>query len=171
MLVDGKTFNGQTVTGIGLTKAMHIYYRTNATYLTNISDFADLADALDQSCTDLIGVNLQDPDPNSGGGPSGEIITAADCTELAEASLAVELRTEPSQCGFQPMLDPDYQVCQVGGGLTAPVDFLYEDFESATPPSVPAGWSVSTRNTSGTSSTARGARPPRRPRSSVATTS
>ena len=58
LLVDGGTFNGQTVSGIGLTKAAHIYWRAQSVYQTPTSKFADHADALEASCTDLIGVNL-----------------------------------------------------------------------------------------------------------------
>ena len=58
LLVDGGTFNGQTVTGIGLTKAAHIYWRAQDVYQTPTSNFADHADALEASCTDLIGQNL-----------------------------------------------------------------------------------------------------------------
>ena len=101
LVVDGGTYNGQTVAGIGLTKAAHIYYRAQSVYQGPASDFAAHADALQQSCTDLVGINLNGL---TTGTPSGEVITAADCTQIAKAALAVELRTAPSQCNFQPLL-------------------------------------------------------------------
>jgi hypothetical protein len=58
LLVDGGTYNGFTVSGIGLTKAAHIYWRAQSVYQTPTTDFADHADALEQSCQDLIGVPL-----------------------------------------------------------------------------------------------------------------
>ena len=56
LLVDGGTYNGQTVNGIGLTKAAHIYWRAQSVYQTPTTDFADHADALEQSCHDLVGL-------------------------------------------------------------------------------------------------------------------
>jgi Zn-dependent metalloprotease len=101
LLVDGGTYNGQTVTGIGLTKAAHIYFRAMNVYQGPASDFADHADSLTASCTDLVGVNLKDL---STGAPSGQVITAGDCAQLAKVVTAVELRLPPAQCNFQPIL-------------------------------------------------------------------
>ncbi len=93
LLVDGGTFNGVTVTGIGLAKAAAIEYRALTRYLVSGSDFLDLANALAQSCSDLVG---------TGG------ITAGDCAQVANATNAVEMRnawpcdppqpTPPSHC-------------------------------------------------------------------------
>ena len=101
LLVDGGTYNGHTVTGIGLTKAAHIYFRAMNVYQGPTTDFADHADSLAASCSDLVGVNLNSL---TGGGPSGQVITAADCAQVAEAAAAVELRTAPVQCNFRPVL-------------------------------------------------------------------
>ncbi len=51
LIVDGGTYNGQTITGIGLTKAAHIYFRAESVYQNPASDFADHADAIEQSAT------------------------------------------------------------------------------------------------------------------------
>ncbi|MBL0148429.1 MAG: M4 family metallopeptidase [Ideonella sp.] len=101
LLVDGGTYNGQSITGIGLTKAAHIYYRAQSVYQGPASNFADHADAIAQSCTDLTGVNLADLKT---GLPSGEVINATDCAQVAKVALAVELRTPPTQCGFTTLL-------------------------------------------------------------------
>jgi bacillolysin len=76
LMVDGGSYNGQTVTGIGLTKAGKIQYRALAHYLTSASDFLDNYHALQQSCTDLQGI-------------AG--ITAGDCAEVSKALVAVEM--------------------------------------------------------------------------------
>ena len=55
LITDGGTFNGQTVTGIGLTKAARIYYEADAHLLTSASDYADLYNALQQACANLVG--------------------------------------------------------------------------------------------------------------------
>lgn len=108
LLVDGGTYNGQTITGIGLTKAAHIYWRAQAVYQTPTTKFADHADALEAACTDLIGVNLQGLSTAGPTGPSGQVITAADCGEVSDMIDAVEFHTDPAaQCGFEPLLEPD----------------------------------------------------------------
>ncbi|MCI0398502.1 MAG: M4 family metallopeptidase [Chloroflexi bacterium] len=104
MLVDGKSFNGQTVIGLGSTKAVHIYWRAASVYQTPTTFFPEHADALEAACTDLVGLNLADFQT---GLPSGEVITQADCQQVANAMLAVEMRQEPTQCNFQPLLDPN----------------------------------------------------------------
>lgn len=100
LLVDGGTYNGQTVNSIGLLKAAHIYFRAADVYQVLTSDFADHADSIEQSCSDLIGVGLTD----FTGGPSGQSITASDCAQVAAAAEAVELRTPPTFCNFRPLL-------------------------------------------------------------------
>ena len=101
LLVDGGTFNGQTIEALGLTKAAQIYYRAQSVYHVFDSDFADHADALEASCTDLVGKTLPGLTP----GASTVEITAADCTQVENAIAAVELRT-PAPCAFTPLLDP-----------------------------------------------------------------
>jgi Zn-dependent metalloprotease len=103
LLVDGGSFNGQTVSGIGLTKAAHIYWRAMSIYQVPDSDFADHADALAQSCGDLIGINLADL---SSGAPSGQSLTVADCDQVTHAMSAMEM-TEDPPCDFSPLLDPN----------------------------------------------------------------
>lgn len=101
LLVDGGVYNGQNIAAIGLTKAAHIYYRAQTVYQGPASGFADHADAIEQSCADLTGQNLKNL---LTGAPSGEVINASDCAQVAKAALAVELRTPPTQCNFQPVL-------------------------------------------------------------------
>lgn len=104
LITDGGTYNGQVVAGIGMTKTFALHWRALSVYMVPTTDFEDYANALDQSCTDLIGVNL--PSLYTGA-PSGISIAAGDCAELAKAELAVELRTWPTQCNFQPLLNPN----------------------------------------------------------------
>ncbi len=55
LLVDGGTYNGETVKGLGLDKSAAIYWRAMTEYQTPTTDFADHADALEASCLDLVG--------------------------------------------------------------------------------------------------------------------
>jgi hypothetical protein len=103
LLVDGGSFNGHVVPALGLTKAAHVYWSAMTVYQVPASDFADHADALAQSCTDLLGVELIDL---ATGAPSGKTLTPADCAAVGEAIAAVELTAEPP-CDFEPLLEPD----------------------------------------------------------------
>jgi len=104
LLVDGGVANGVEVSGIGLTRAAHIYWRAMSVYQLPLSEFRDHAEALDASCFDLVGAPL--PDLLTGA-PSGEIITPTDCAQVANAMLATEMTAWPSQCQFETILDPD----------------------------------------------------------------
>ncbi len=133
LLVDGGMYNGRTVNAIGMLKVAHLYFRAMTVYQGPASDFSDHADALEQSCTDLTGVALT----GFNGLPSGQAITAFDCAQVAEMTAAVELRTPPTQCNFQPLLSknaPDR--CDLA--TTRQVLIFKDDFER-----MPRGWSVS----------------------------
>ncbi len=126
LLVDGGTYNGVTVAQVGLTKTLAIYWRAMTVYQNPVSDFADHADALEQSCTDLIGQPIYDP---LTGASSPDLIDADDCTAVSDAMNAVEMRADPSaQCGFEPLLaNPPAPVCD---GMGSQQVFFSEDFES-----------------------------------------
>lgn len=143
LLTDGGAYNGRTVPAIGLTRATHIYWRAMEIYQMPDTDFADHADALEQSCADLIGIDLPDL---STGAPSGEMISAAECAAVAETILAVELRTPPDFCGYGPLLDPDAPAPDCGATIysddfeTDPTtSWALSDF-GVTPEYSPRGW-------------------------------
>ncbi|WP_193611776.1 M4 family metallopeptidase [Nocardioides lijunqiniae] len=106
LLVDGGTYNGVTVPGIGRDKAAAIYWRTQSSYLFPTADFTDLADGLASSCTDLVGqpINQLTVEPNAAP-VAATPVAAEDCLAVDQASAAVELRRDPTQqCQFKPML-------------------------------------------------------------------
>ncbi|MFQ5591827.1 MAG: M4 family metallopeptidase [Phycisphaerae bacterium] len=140
LLVDGGVYNGIAVRGIGLTKAFHIYWRAETTYQVPATHFPEHADALEQSCMDLLGVDLPTLDTEvPARASSGEIISAADCAQLAGAIDAVELRAEPVQCEFAPMLKPGAPpLCGTPGTLRR---FYVEDWESGL-----GEWAAGTRD-------------------------
>ena len=136
LLVDGGTYNGQSIASLGLTKAAHLYWRAQAVYQTKTTDFEDHADALEASCADLIGVSLEGLSTGPPAGPSGQALTAADCAEVSEMIAAIELRTEPTQCNFQPALNPNTpNLC---ANQKNPPLHYHEDFEDGL-----AGWTLS----------------------------
>lgn len=107
MLVDGKTFNGQTVAAIGFVRALHIYYRAMTVYQTPTTNFAQHAEALRASCSDLIGQPLNALSTSSAtGSVSPDVITATTCQQIDKAMLAVEME-DPVPCNLLPILDPD----------------------------------------------------------------
>jgi len=125
LLVDGGSFNGQNINAIGLTKANHILFRAKTHYQGPATDFAGHADAIEQSCADLVGTDLASL---TDGTPSGEVVSAADCAEVSKAIAAVELRTPPSQCGFQPLLAQNPPpLCEAGSEHAS--DIFMDGFE------------------------------------------
>ena len=104
LMVDGGTYNGRTITGIGTTKAAKIEYRALTVYLTAGSGFLENAAALSLSCTDLVG---------SFG------ITVSDCTQVNNAIAAVEM-TNRWNCTDATQPAP---LCPVGSVSSAPVFF------------------------------------------------
>lgn len=144
MLVDGKEFNGYTIPKIGLIKAAHIYFQAETHHQTPTTNFAQHADALEQSCQELIGEPLNDVFGNV----SEEKISAADCDAVHTATLAVEFRGKPAsgetpaqsvaqKCGYQPVIAPEAaapSLCPSGSSAQA---VLSENWEGA---SFPQGW-------------------------------
>lgn len=136
LAVDGGAFNGQTVTGMGLDKASNLWWRAQSAYLTPTSDFTDLADGLEASCVDLTGKPINKVTLGNNDVQPATPITAADCADLAKVIAATELRKEPVQCNFQPLLNPNApSLC--GDGFVNEVSWS-EDFEDGL-----AGWTAS----------------------------
>jgi hypothetical protein len=107
LITDGGSFNGRTVTGLGITKAARIYYEVAANLLTSASDYADLYDALPQACVNLVG---------TGG------ITSADCAEVTVAVEAVEMNLMAPAAQ-----NPEAPVCPTG---QSPQDLFVDDLEN-----------------------------------------
>lgn len=127
LLVDGGSYNGQVINGIGFTKAAHIFWRAQSQYLTATSDFKNLADALEASANDLLGINLEGLTTEATpAGSSGEVITAADVIQLNKVLLAVELRVNPDACGYEPILAASPDLC--ASAQDSPI--FFEDWEN-----------------------------------------
>jgi bacillolysin len=107
LMVDGGTFNGQTITGLGISKAAQIYYKVETSYLLSGSDYKDLADALRAACSSLIGT-------------AG--ITAGDCDEVNKVVLATEMDQSPANAP-----NPEAPICAVG---ESPVDLFFDNLEN-----------------------------------------
>lgn len=58
LLTDGGNLNGDTVSAIGMTRALHLFQHANANYITSVTDFFALGDILIRSAEDLVGVPL-----------------------------------------------------------------------------------------------------------------
>lgn len=109
LMVDGGSYNGLTITGLGSTKAAKIQYRALTRYLLSASDFLDNHHALMQSCVDLVGT-------------SG--ISAADCAEVEQSLNAVEM-SRPWPCSPPQAEVP--LLCPSGGSVT---DIFFDDLET-----------------------------------------
>lgn len=109
LMTDGGTFNGKTVTALGIDKTARIYYAAQSNLLTSGADYGDLYNALYQSCQNLTGT-------------AG--ITVFDCQEVRDATDAVEMNVQPAS-GY----NTDAPICATG---QAPSDLFYDGFESGT---------------------------------------
>jgi hypothetical protein len=102
LMVDGGTFNGQTITGLGISKVAALYYEVQTNHLTSGSNFADLYDALLQASS-TVG------------------LSAAERQNVQKALLAVEMNQ--AACGN----DVEPPVCPVG---QTPVYAFNDDMEN-----------------------------------------
>lgn len=127
LLVDGGKYNGQTITGIGLTKAAHIFWRAQSEYMTRTTDFAAQADMLEAAAADLLGQPLKNLTTGQAPvGNSGKSITDNDLVQLTKVIAAVEMRRE-SNCGFQTIFSPAPPLCE---GAKPGLALFSEDFEA-----------------------------------------
>jgi Zn-dependent metalloprotease len=134
LMVDGGTYNGQTITGIGFVKAAHIIWRAQSQYLTQTSGYAEFADAVETACSDLIGINLQGLSTTATpAGLSGQIISASDYNQVLKTLIAVELRT-PVDCPYTTILASSDPICEAS--TSNPI--FHEDWEAG----ITGGWTV-----------------------------
>jgi bacillolysin len=109
LMVDGGSFNGKTVTALGWTKVVAIYYEVNTNLLSSGADYSDLYYALQQACSNLIGQKG---------------ITSGNCTEVKDALDAVEMNGQPA-----PNFNTDAPYCD---GDSSILTTFSDDLESGT---------------------------------------
>ena len=104
LLTDGDTTAVESVAGIGLTKALHIFYHANAHYVTRVTDFSALAAMLRRSARDLRGTNLRALTLLNTVAPlSNQYITDADLASL-DAAIAATGLDRAADCPTVPTL-------------------------------------------------------------------
>lgn len=102
-----RTFNGQTITGLGYTKAKRIYFKALQTF-TSGSDYEDLYSVLPQACDNL-----------AAAGAGG--ITALECTNTVRAAVtATEMNLQP----ITNATAPEAPVCDSGTRASIFTDYL-----------------------------------------------
>ena len=107
LITDGGSFNGQTVTALGLERAARLYYVVETQFLTSASDYADLGTALGQACDDLVGTFT---------------FTAAHCVDVRDAVVATEMLTNDGSA-------PEGPACPIA---QSPAYVTLDDLESGT---------------------------------------
>ena len=120
LMTDGATFNGVTVTGLGITKTAKIYYEVQTNMLTSAGDYNDLYGALQQACTNLAGT-------------SG--ITAANCQEVKDAVNATQMNQTPAAAPAT-----DAPVCATGESATNLFSDNLENTSSGNWQTTGTGW-------------------------------
>lgn len=106
LLTDGGTFNGHTVSALGMEKTARIYYEAQTNLLTPSSDFGNLYDILYQACQNLIGSHG---------------IGSADCQQVRNATDAVVMNYTPPAGATQAA------VCESG----SPDDLFFDTLETS----------------------------------------
>ena len=115
----GGTFNGRTITGLGVPRRRASTTRWRRAFLTSGSDYADLGSALTQACDNLVGTVG---------------ITAADCTQVQSAVAATEMATNPPNA---PAPEAPAAACGANQVLQ---NRFFDDMEgTAATPTGPAG--------------------------------
>ncbi|MBA2569821.1 MAG: M4 family metallopeptidase [Chloroflexi bacterium] len=135
LITDGGTFNGRTVSGLGIDKAAYLFYVVNRDHLGTASDYADLATALRTACGLAVGVVT----PNDGSGnPSGSgAFTLSDCDEVDDALAATEMNQQPRVLEAAATEAP---VCSNGSPATALVDEFAESHPGWVAGGTPGRW-------------------------------
>jgi hypothetical protein len=111
LMVDGGTFNGYTITGLGINTTARIWYQAQTNLLTSGADHQDLYKALDQACTNLgLGTTT--------------------CQQVHKASLATQMNQQ-AQCTPTIVYLPLVRKPSSGGGGS----IVNGNFESG-----PTGW-------------------------------
>ncbi len=141
LLVDGGTYNGQHIKGIGITKAAHVFWRAQTAYMTPTTDYMAQADILESSLADLLGLELKSLTTTSANASiSEEIISKADALELKKVLLAVEMRLASNCTSNTALLQPVAEICNGGKPENA---FFFENFENGL-----GNWAVTNNSTS-----------------------
>jgi hypothetical protein len=137
LLTDGGRFNGDTITAIGMTKALHLFFHVSNVYLTPVTDFHAFAEMLLLAGEDLIGKDLSaltliDLPAIS----SGQSFTTADLTQVERAIRATQLR-QPADCPTFPTLAQDPPEPCTAATIPSFSPFLTQNWEDGL-----HGWSV-----------------------------
>lgn len=87
LLADGGSFNGQTISAIGITKTAKIFYEVQTNLMTSASDYQDLGDALVLACDNL---------------KRNGVTTENDCSQVSKTVYATEMHIQPGACSASP---------------------------------------------------------------------
>lgn len=107
LMVDGGTFNGKTVTALGITTTARILYVVQTGYLSSASDFLSMYNATNSACLQMMGQYG---------------ITSATCASVKNALDAVEMSTQNASCTA-----PEASVCSAN---QIPRTVFYDDLEN-----------------------------------------
>jgi len=102
LMTDGDTFNGYTITGLGISKVADLWYEVQTNLLFSGADYADLYDALIQACTNLG-------------------YSSSECQQVEKAVDATEMNQQPAGCAAN-----EAPVCTIG----TPNNLFFDNIES-----------------------------------------
>jgi Zn-dependent metalloprotease/alpha-tubulin suppressor-like RCC1 family protein len=112
LLVDGGSFNGYTISALGLTKTAQLYYRVVTAYLLSGSDYQDLGGSLNAACSAFVTT-----------GSFGFV--TSDCVAVQQTVLATEMAKSPPRA-------PATEASTCSANETK-IDLYADSFESVAP--------------------------------------
>ena len=137
LLVDGGTYNGTTVEGIGLTKAAHIWWQAQSQLPDPGERLPGHGGRAGASCADLIDKELTDSATRRTTRPSPtRSSTPATVTRSRRWRPRWSCEEPATQCNFGPLLKPDTPASNCGAGTKTKSAFS-ETFEDEL-----SGWST-----------------------------
>ncbi|MCB0195637.1 MAG: peptidase M4 family protein [Anaerolineae bacterium] len=124
LMVNGGTFSGVPVTGIGLAKTEQIFYRALNHYLSPLSGFNDIRISTIQSCTDLMGtfgiVNADCNQVQNAWAAVG-LGSAVAGSMFSKAYLPILIQSEPYR---EAVYEPNDDISQAYGPLTSGTSYF-----------------------------------------------
>lgn len=114
LLVDGGEFNGQSISPIGLDKAINIYWYAQENLHNETTTFKTFAENVELACDILAqdGTTLYSASQDD---TAIGALTAADCEQVRKTMLAVEMKSDVP-CNFGEQFDPNPAPARCNGG-------------------------------------------------------
>lgn len=108
LATDGGTYNGISISPIGIAKAAEIFYRAMTEYMTSVSSFVQVYDGLISVADDLEAASTLTPSDRT------QLVKALNAVELNKSPCNTHLDYCPTGQGAQPVFGDDFETISSG---------------------------------------------------------